>query len=398
MNSPQSKFLNVAVAGTGRVGRQVIERLHFLQQQGVPCGVKVAVGRQHKPWLDSYGIAFTDSIHTLAQRHDIDVIVECLGGVQSAYQLLASGLAHRKHVVTCNTALMGAYGSELMAQAQLQGNQIGLEGVLNGYLPVGAWVSGLPTAELTAYLDTPVDAALKHMAAAELSFYEACQAEKADFSGKTTLYRLLTLQQVAFGHMQTQQRKPLRYQPDRLTYSLVQLAMRMGGTLSLQGKISPHQVKLGLVLQLGASSAPTSMQESIHAGSASLALPPRTVDTAAQGIVFDVLRLADSLPLQPAVADSWQNLGVRQQKEVPNMHFIGLPLAQRAVLRRDVRWQVVHEEVDTRHLQVGVFVESAMTTEMLQAALGGESWVLPVDTSGVQDAYGGMDIYQARGA
>lgn len=396
MKSPGTKFLNIAVAGTGHVGRQVIERLHALKGQGAPINLKVAVGRQSKTWLKTYDMAFSDALTLLPQRQDIDVVVECIGGVTQAYQLAAGCLAASKSFVTCNPPLLGAYGAQLMAQAQAQGGEIGLEGVVNGYLPVSSWVRGLPAAELISYFDVPVDSALKRMATEQVDFYEACQQENADFSGKTALYRSIALQHIAYGHMETRYRKPLRYQPDRLSQGLVELAGRLGGRLALQGRITPHQVKVGLVLRLGEGTHMS--QESLFAGDAILTLPPRTVDTAAQGIVYDVLQLASGQSLQRGVVPEWAQLAVRTQSNPIDMYFIGVGLERRAEFRRDVRWQVIREEVDQQQAQVGFFVESAMTAEMIQAALGADAAVFPVDTREAQGAYNGMGVQTVRSA
>ncbi len=52
---------------------------------------------------------------------DIDVVVELMGGIGAAKQIISRALQNRKHVVTANKALLAHAGNELFALAREMG-------------------------------------------------------------------------------------------------------------------------------------------------------------------------------------------------------------------------------------------------------------------------------------
>jgi homoserine dehydrogenase len=54
-------------------------------------------------------------------RHpDIDVVVEAMGGTGAARDCVLAAIAHGKHVVTANKALLALHGEEIFAAARAQ--------------------------------------------------------------------------------------------------------------------------------------------------------------------------------------------------------------------------------------------------------------------------------------
>ena len=57
----------------------------------------------------------------LVRHPDIDVIVETIGGTTAARDLVLEAIAHGKHVVTANKALLALHGNEIFAAADARG-------------------------------------------------------------------------------------------------------------------------------------------------------------------------------------------------------------------------------------------------------------------------------------
>ncbi len=56
---------------------------------------------------------FTDDLDTLANNPDIDIIVELMGGLDTAKDLMLKAFSAGKHVVTANKHLLAEHGLEL---------------------------------------------------------------------------------------------------------------------------------------------------------------------------------------------------------------------------------------------------------------------------------------------
>ncbi|MCA3180367.1 MAG: homoserine dehydrogenase, partial [Burkholderiales bacterium] len=66
----------------------------------------------------------------------IEVVVELIGGYGIARQLVLEAIAHRKHVVTANKALLAVHGNEIFAAAREQGVTVAFEPAVAGGIPI----------------------------------------------------------------------------------------------------------------------------------------------------------------------------------------------------------------------------------------------------------------------
>mgnify|MGYP003322626681 CR=1 FL=1 len=62
--------------------------------------------RRENPQCDLSGIVITRDIYEVANNPDIDVLVELIGGVEDAKDLILLAVKNKKHVVTANKALI----------------------------------------------------------------------------------------------------------------------------------------------------------------------------------------------------------------------------------------------------------------------------------------------------
>ncbi|WP_269497476.1 homoserine dehydrogenase [Castellaniella sp. S9] len=77
----------------------------------------------------------TDGL-SLCRDPDIDIIVELMGGETLARQCILEAVAHGKHVVTANKALLAVHGNEIFAAAQAQGVMVAFEAAVAGGIPI----------------------------------------------------------------------------------------------------------------------------------------------------------------------------------------------------------------------------------------------------------------------
>lgn len=81
------------------------------------------------------GIWTTDAAG-VAKDADIDLVVEAIGGVGAARELILQAVASGKHVVTANKELLAAFGAEIMDVAEEAGVDVLFEAAVGGGIPV----------------------------------------------------------------------------------------------------------------------------------------------------------------------------------------------------------------------------------------------------------------------
>ena len=135
--------LKIAIAGLGVVGaevaRQVINRSDEL---GVASGKLIQVvavsarDRSVDRGVSLDGIDWYDEAPKLAERDDIDIIVEMIGGSEGvALDLARAALESGKHVITANKAMIAHHGAELAQLAETNGVHLLFESAVAGGIP-----------------------------------------------------------------------------------------------------------------------------------------------------------------------------------------------------------------------------------------------------------------------
>ncbi len=72
----------------------------------------------------------------VATHPDIDIVVELIGGVARARELVLAAIAAGKHVVTANKALLAVHGTEIFEAARAQGVVVAFEAAVAGGIPI----------------------------------------------------------------------------------------------------------------------------------------------------------------------------------------------------------------------------------------------------------------------
>ena len=77
-----------------------------------------------------------DDAFSVVRDPEIDIVVELIGGYGIAKDLILEAIAHGKHVVTANKALLALHGNEIFGAAQAKGVMVAFEAAVCGGIPI----------------------------------------------------------------------------------------------------------------------------------------------------------------------------------------------------------------------------------------------------------------------
>jgi homoserine dehydrogenase len=134
------KKLRVGIAGLGTVGRGVYEIINkdqkLLQDKtGVEIEVVAVSARNNKDFIDKK-IKFYENPLDLADDENVDVVVELIGGVDVAKELILKALKNSKKVVTANKALIAIAGAEIAKVSEEYNSAVLFEASVAGANPI----------------------------------------------------------------------------------------------------------------------------------------------------------------------------------------------------------------------------------------------------------------------
>jgi homoserine dehydrogenase len=127
---------SVAIVGFGTVGKSVAKILSTRHAQTLRL-THIAnrnVARKRVDWV-SDDVLWTESFQEVLSW-DADIIVELIGGLHPAKELVSGALRAGKSVVTANKQLIATYGDELLALARKHGPQLAFGASVAGGIPV----------------------------------------------------------------------------------------------------------------------------------------------------------------------------------------------------------------------------------------------------------------------
>lgn len=105
--------MNVAILGLGVVGTGVYELLQ--EQKDIHISYVLDKNLERTQSLNT---TVATSFSTIINDPDVDIIIELIGGIKHAYDMIVSALKHGKHVVTANKAVISTHFKELHELAQ----------------------------------------------------------------------------------------------------------------------------------------------------------------------------------------------------------------------------------------------------------------------------------------
>lgn len=203
--------IKIGMIGLGTVGTGVLKTLANFEQIEI---VKIAVKNLQKT-RNIKGLnkaILTDNPYEIVNDKTIQVVVEVVGGLEPAYDLIKKAIENGKHVVTANKELLAKHGEELFAYAEKHNKVVLYEAAIAGgipiIMPIKTILAGNKISKIAAILNGTTNYILTKMdaegasynavlkEAQELGYAEADPS--GDVEGFDAAYKIATLSTIAF--------------------------------------------------------------------------------------------------------------------------------------------------------------------------------------------------------
>jgi homoserine dehydrogenase len=249
------KPINVGLLGLGTVGSGTIEVLNrnreeIARRAGREIHITHATARDlSKPRSVSLaGIEMLEDAQKLVTHPDIEIVCELIGGDTATKDLVMTAIAHGKHVVTANKALLAKHGNEIFAAAQKNRVMVAFEAAVAGGVPIiKALREGLTANRIewiAGIINGTSNYILSEMRSRGISFETALQEAQAkgyaeadptfDIEGIDAAHKLTILSAIAFG-IPVQFDKAYTEGISRLTEKDIKYAEQLGYRIKLLG-------------------------------------------------------------------------------------------------------------------------------------------------------------------
>ena len=214
------KQINIGLLGCGTVGTGVakilIENKDLIASRvGASLSLKyvadIDIKRDRKIKFDE-GVLVTDA-RKVVDDPQIDIIVEMIGGVEIAKELILRAIDNGKQIVTANKALLAAQGNILFKAAYAKGIDLAFEASVGGCMPVIKSIReslvGDRIKSMTGILNGTCNYILSKNTYDGLTFEAALSEAQAkgfaeadpslDVEGTDTAHKLAILMSIAYG-------------------------------------------------------------------------------------------------------------------------------------------------------------------------------------------------------
>lgn len=249
------KPIKVGLLGLGTVGGGTLtvlrrNREEIARRAGREIVVTMAAVRdleKAQKYADG-SIKLTNNPFDVVDNPEIDIVVEMIGGLKPAKDLVMMAIENGKHVVTANKALLAIHGSEIFAAAQAKGVMVAFEAAVAGGIPIIKsireglaanrieWIAGIINGTsnfiLTEMRDKGADFADVLAEAQRLGYAEADPT--FDIEGVDAAHKLTILSAIGFG-IPMQFDKAYIEGISKLTRQDIQYAEELGYRIKLLG-------------------------------------------------------------------------------------------------------------------------------------------------------------------
>ncbi len=136
------KPVRLAILGLGTVGGGALKLLkenaaEIKRRTGREIQITHVGTRRPRPDLDlPESVKQSADLLDIVRQPDVDVVVEVMGGIHPAYEVIKEAILHGKQVVTANKALLAEHGNELFKLADDNAVQIAYEAAVAGGIPI----------------------------------------------------------------------------------------------------------------------------------------------------------------------------------------------------------------------------------------------------------------------
>ena len=245
--------IRIGLLGAGVIGSGVIKVLHNHPSIEIK---KIGVRDINKKrsfivgGKDTYSHLLTTNLTDVVSDPEIEIIVEVLGGLNPAKELVSLAIQNKKHIVTANKDLVATYGAELFELAKQNNVQIQFEASVCGGIPIINTLKQTLNAnrfsKIMGILNGTTNYILTEMLNKNHGF-EQCLKEAQrlgyaepnptnDVSGKDSAYKLAILASIAF-HERIDISKVYTEGIEKITPADIVLAEELGYRLKLIGLV-----------------------------------------------------------------------------------------------------------------------------------------------------------------
>lgn len=135
------KPVRIGLCGLGTVGagtfRLLADNADVIAGRAEASLEVVHVGaRRDNPDCPLGQVPVSRDIFDVARDPDVDILVELIGGTDTAKELVEAAIDNGKHVVTANKALIAEHGNALFARAAEKGVSLRFEAAVAGGIPI----------------------------------------------------------------------------------------------------------------------------------------------------------------------------------------------------------------------------------------------------------------------
>lgn len=216
-----NNVVRLGLIGLGTVGSGVatlLQRNHKIIEHRAECRIelsKVAVQQLDKPRPVTIApsVMTTDPL-MVVNDPEIDVVVELMGGLDTAFDYAMTAIRNGKSLVTANKELLARRGSELLDAAKKYGVDLLFEASVAGGIPLIAALKeslvGNHIQEIIGILNGTTNYILTRMTQSSSSLNEALAEAQAkgfaetdpsdDVDGYDAMYKISILGAIAFGY------------------------------------------------------------------------------------------------------------------------------------------------------------------------------------------------------
>lgn len=248
--------IKIGLIGLGTVGSGVLQMVENNQDKisnitGRQLSVKTIVVRnvaKHRDDVDTSHINLTDNLDDIVNDPEISIVVEVMGGIHPAKEIITQLLTAKKHVVTANKDLIASAGEELTSIAQQNHCDLMYEASVAGGIPILRTIVNSFSAdqilEVKGIVNGTTNYILTQMQQKNWSYADALQKAQElgfaesdptnDVDGIDAAYKMIILSQFSFGtHLKLNEMKVSGIRHMQLLD--VETAASLGYTIKLLG-------------------------------------------------------------------------------------------------------------------------------------------------------------------
>lgn len=135
--------VKVGVLGLGTVGSGTANILmrnadEIARRAGRGIQITIASMRDIKKSraCDTSAITLTEDSNKVVTNPNVEIVLELMGGIEEAKDLVLKAIDNGKHVITANKALIALHGNEIFEHAQDKGVTVAFEAAVAGGIPI----------------------------------------------------------------------------------------------------------------------------------------------------------------------------------------------------------------------------------------------------------------------